>query len=127
MLGATNPVSSLVKAINDGKEAGKSYLEVKAEWKSSAGLMTFDDAVKAAAGEKYELYAAEVAGKIVSLQDRRAIARRVTGEDVFFDWELPRNPAGQYLWQWSVKAVINRTLLAAPLGDVSWSRQGMSS
>lgn len=124
VLGATKPVSSLVKAIEAGKESGRGYLEVKAEWKASAGLMTFDDAVKAAAPESFELYNAAIAGKTVSLQERRAIAKSITNLDIEFDWELPRTPLGQYMWQWSVQAVIDRCILAAPLGDVTWSRQG---
>lgn len=125
VLGATKQVSSFVKAIEQGIEAGKDYLEVKAEWKSSAGLMTFDDAVKAIAkDEEYNSYLAELSDKIFSLQERRAIAKRATGQDVDFDWELPRLPTGQYMWQWSTKAVIDRCILAAPLGDLTWSRQG---
>lgn len=101
-------------------------MSVKAEWKESAGLMTFDDAVKASAtADKYEAYTAEIEGKIFSLQERRAIAKKITGEDIYFDWELPRTPIGQYMWQWSTKAVIDRCVLAAPLGDLSWSRQGV--
>lgn len=125
VLGATKKVCSFVKALEEGKEAGKDYLEIKAEWKSSAGVMTFDDAVKAVAQEyQYSTYLANLRGKIVSLQDRRVIAKSTTGKDIDFDWELPRTPLGQYMWQWSTKAVIDRCILAAPLGDLSWSRQG---
>lgn len=114
-----------MKALEEGKEAGKDYLEVKAEWKAAAGVMTFGDAVKATAtDEEYSAYLAGVSEKIVSLQERRVIAKRVTGKDIYFDWELPRTPLGQYMWQWSTKAVIDRCILAAPLGDLSWSRQG---
>lgn len=128
MLGATKPVVALTKALDEGKEAGKDYLTVKAEWKSSAGLMTFDAAVKAvASAEQYAAYTSEIADKVVSLQDRRATARGIIGRDVDFDWELPRTPLGQYMWQWSTKAVIDRCVLAAPLGDVTWSRQGMQT
>ncbi|KAH9906066.1 isocitrate lyase [Xylariomycetidae sp. FL2044] len=124
VLGATKDVSAFVEALSKGKEAGKDYLTVKTEWKASAGLMTFDEAVKSVAGEeKYNAYNAEIADRVVSLQERRAIAKRVAGQDIFFDWELPRTPLGQYMWQWSTKAVIDRCILAAPLGDVTWSRQ----
>ncbi|KAI3318582.1 hypothetical protein HD806DRAFT_549197 [Xylariaceae sp. AK1471] len=52
--------------------------------------MTFDDAVEAlAAEEQYQAYAAETANKIVSLQ-QRAIAKKSTGQDVVFGWELPK-------------------------------------
>jgi isocitrate lyase len=98
---------------------------VKSEWKASAGLMTFDDAVKSSTTrEEYEKYLAEISKKVISLQERRAVAKRITGRDIEFDWELPRTPMGQYMWQWSTKAVVDRCILAAPLGDVTWSRQG---
>ncbi|KAI1333757.1 isocitrate lyase [Xylariaceae sp. FL0016] len=124
VLGATKSVPAFTEALSRGKEAGKYYLTVKAEWKASAGLMTFDDAVKAAATEdQYTGYIGDIGDKTVPLQDRRAIARRITGQDIQYDWELPRTPLGQYMWQWSTKAVVDRAILAAPLGDVTWSRQ----
>ncbi|KAF4892877.1 Mitochondrial 2-methylisocitrate lyase [Colletotrichum fructicola] len=124
VLGATKPVSSFIQAIEEGKGSGKDYLTVKSEWKASAGLMTFDEAVNSVATkEQYEVYMTEVVDKTVALQDRRAAAKRIVGQDITFDWELPRTPLGQYMWQWSTKAVIDRCILAAPLGDVTWSRQ----
>lgn len=126
VLGATKPVISFVKALEAGKEAGKGYLTVKAEWRAIAGIMTFDDAVKAVStSEKYGAYVSEITGKVISLEERRRIAKRITGQDIDFDWELPRLQTGQYWWQWCTKAVIDRSILAAPLGDVSWSRQGI--
>ncbi|KAG7053745.1 isocitrate lyase [Colletotrichum scovillei] len=59
----------------------------------------------------------------IALQDWRATAKRILGKDITFDWELQRTPLGQYMWQWSKKAVIDRCFLAAPLGDVTWNRQ----
>ena len=125
VLGATKEVESFNEALETGKAEGKDYLTVKIEWKAKAGLMTFDEAFKAAAenDEQYSKYFAEVDGKVVSLQKRRAIAKKHLDKDVVFDWELPRLPLGQYMWQWSTKQVIDRAILAAPLGDVTWSRQ----
>ncbi|KAK4494408.1 hypothetical protein PRZ48_014706 [Zasmidium cellare] len=127
VLGATNPdVETFVEALEAGKAKGQDYLTVKAEWKNKATLTTFDDAVNAAASseEQYAAYLNEVAGRIVSLRERRAIAKKcLDGKDVYFDWEVPRLPLGQYMWQWSTKQVIDRAILAAPLGDVTWSRQ----
>ncbi|KAK5125368.1 hypothetical protein LTR85_000477 [Meristemomyces frigidus] len=124
VLGATMEVASFIQAIEQCKADGKGYLTVKAEWKAKAGLKTFDDAVQSVATQdQYSAYVAEVSGKTVPLQDRRKIAKKHTGKDVFFDWELPRLPTGQYMWQWSTRAVIDRAILAAPLGDMTWSRQ----
>jgi isocitrate lyase len=125
VVGATKAVPSFQQALETARKSGQTYLETKSEWKASAGLMTFDDAVKAVATkEQHTAYLSEVAEKIVPLQERRVIAKRLTGQDIVFDWELPRTPLGQYMWQWSTKAVIERCILAAPLGDVTWSRQG---
>ncbi|KAL1604132.1 hypothetical protein SLS60_005725 [Paraconiothyrium brasiliense] len=124
VLGATKPVQSFVAAINAGKESDKDYLAVKKDWKMSAVLMTFDEAVKASATEEqYRSYIAKVADKVVALSQRRTIASSITGKDIFFDWELPRTPHGQYMFQWSTQQVVNRAVLAAPFGDVTWSRQ----
>ncbi|OHE93434.1 acetate utilization-3 [Colletotrichum orchidophilum] len=124
VLGATNPVPSFIQALEAGKTEGKNYLTVKDEWKASAGLMTFDEAVKSVATEdQYNAYIAEIGDAAVALQARRAAAKHIIGEEIMFDWELPRTPLGQYMWQWSTKAVIDRCILAAPLGDVTWSRQ----
>ncbi|KAK6219455.1 hypothetical protein LQW54_002187 [Pestalotiopsis sp. IQ-011] len=124
VLGATKQVPSFIRALEDGKVSGKDYLAVKAEWKAAAGLMTFDESVETvASGEEYSSYMAEVGDKIVALQDRKAIAKRILGQEVQFDWELSRLPTGQYMWKWCTKAVIDRCVLAAPLGDVTWSRQ----
>ncbi|KAK9770917.1 hypothetical protein SCAR479_12376 [Seiridium cardinale] len=124
VLGATKQIPSFIQALEDGKGSGKDYLTVKSEWKAAASLMTFDDAVKSvAAEEQYQAYISEVGDKIVALQERKAIAKRVIGQEIAFDWELPRLPTGQYMWQWCTKAVIDRAVLAAPLGDVTWSRQ----
>lgn len=125
VLGVTNNVESFIEALHSGEKAGKEYLATKAEWKASAGLMTFDEAVKnVATEEQYSSYMESVAEKIVPLQQRRNLALGITGKTITFDWELPRTPHGQYMWQWCTKAVIDRCVLAAPLGDVTWSRQG---
>ncbi|KAI0171222.1 isocitrate lyase [Pestalotiopsis sp. NC0098] len=124
VLGATQKVPSFIQALEDGKVSGKDYLTVKAEWKAAAGLVTFDESVKAiASDEQYSSYTAELGDRIVALQDRKAIAKRILEQEVQFDWELPRLPTGQYMWKWCTKAVIDRCVLAAPLGDVTWSRQ----
>lgn len=87
--------------------------------------MTFDEAVRThATDDQYKPYVDSVIGKVVALRERQALAERLLGKRVVFDWELPRTPLGQYMWQWSSKAVIDRCLVAAPLGDLSWSRQG---
>ena len=130
VLGATNlECGSFIDALEAGYKKGQDYLTIKAEWKAKAELKTFGEAVQAAGTtQQYETYIGQVQGKILSLQQRRQIAKEaLDGMDVTFDWELPRLPSGQYMWQWSTPQVIDRAVLAAPLGDVTWSRQDKPS
>lgn len=125
VLGATKSVPPFAEAMQDVVMPGKPYATAKAEWKAAAGLMTFDQAVQAIATEdQYKSYQEEIADRTMALRDRQTLAERLTGQNVAFDWELPRTSAGQYMWQWSTKAVIDRCIVAAPLGDLSWIRQG---
>ncbi|KAF5001092.1 hypothetical protein FGRMN_1286 [Fusarium graminum] len=124
VLGATKTVPSFAETMSETARAGKPYAVAKTEWKNAAGLMTFDQAVKAlATEEQYKFYQKGLAGRVMALSDRRRLAERLLEQTVAFDWELPRTSLGQYMWQWSSKAVIDRCLVAAPLGDMSWSRQ----
>ncbi|KAH7324273.1 isocitrate lyase [Stachybotrys elegans] len=124
VLGATVDVPPFAQVVEEANREGKDYATVKAEWKASAGLMTFDEAVRAnATEEQYKAYLESIAGRVVPLHERRALAKGLVGRCIPFDWEIPRTPLGQYMWKWSVQAVIDRCLLAAPLGDLTWSRQ----
>ncbi|SCV28547.1 related to Mitochondrial 2-methylisocitrate lyase [Fusarium fujikuroi] len=124
VLGATKIIRPFAEIITEAAKTGKPYSTAKSEWKAAAGLMTFDEAVRAhATDDQYKHYVDSVIGKVVALRERQALAERLLGKRVVFDWELPRTPLGQYMWQWSSKAVIDRCLVAAPLGDLSWSRQ----
>ncbi|CAJ0543827.1 Ff.00g039460.m01.CDS01 [Fusarium sp. VM40] len=77
-----------------------------------------------ATDDEYKLHQDSVAGEVVVMRERQALAERLLGQSVVFDWELPRTSLGQYMWHWSSQVAINRCPVAAPLGDLSWSRQG---
>ncbi|PSN75218.1 Phosphoenolpyruvate/pyruvate domain-containing protein [Corynespora cassiicola Philippines] len=124
VLGATRHVETLQECLREAQKGGKDLLTVRNERKNRASLMTFDEAVKAISSEeKYNLYYSEVMKhQFLSLSRRREIASRLVGKDVYFDWEIPRSSMGQYMFKSSVKAVVERALAAAPLGDVTWAR-----
>ncbi|RSL52125.1 hypothetical protein CEP53_008189 [Fusarium sp. AF-6] len=125
ILGATQDVKPLVKAVSSGMAEGKTYMQARDEWKASAGLMTFDEAVKARCNgneQKYQQYLTKASVYSTSLKDRRRFAKDAVGEDVVFDWELPRSKEGQYMWKPSVKTIVERAVAAAPLGDMTWAR-----
>ncbi|KIV99834.1 isocitrate lyase [Verruconis gallopava] len=124
VLGATKPVEPLKSVLQRALEAGKDLTAERNAWKASAGLATFDEAVEAVAeAGEFDAYTAEISKiKFPSLATRREIASKTVKKDVFFDWELPRSAMGQYMFKSCVKAVIERALAAAPLGDVTWAR-----
>lgn len=124
VLGATNRIEPLKDCLHQAQIDGKDLRAARDEWKAKAGLRTFDDAVKAVASEaEYSAYATEIAKeKFRSLRIRREIASKTLKREVFFDWDLPRSAMGQYMFQSCVKAVVERAIAAAPLGDVTWAR-----
>ncbi|KAJ5805364.1 isocitrate lyase [Penicillium riverlandense] len=124
VLGATRDVRPLQQVVSDAIAAGESVLDARSQWIASAGLKTFDETVQAVATEAqfdaYKLDSRVSYGS--SLRQRREAARDVTGADVTFDWELPRSSNGQYMFRQTVKTIVERALLVAPLSDLSWSR-----
>ncbi|CZR62222.1 related to Mitochondrial 2-methylisocitrate lyase [Phialocephala subalpina] len=125
--GATVPVKSLQETLKEAVEAGSSNpLEVRKEWIKSANLLTFDEAVQAiATPEEYTTYTTKLGSGNKSLKDRRAIAKETVSKDIFFDWDLPRSREGQFFYKSCVSGIVERALLAAPLGDVTWARMDM--
>ncbi|KAH9897317.1 isocitrate lyase [Xylariomycetidae sp. FL2044] len=124
VLGATKNVEPLKDFLAKAQAEGKDLKAERNAWKESAGLVTFDEAVKAVASEEeYSAYAAEISKeKSPSLSTRRGIASKAVKADVIFDWEIPRSSTGQYMFKSCMKAVVERALAAAPLGDVTWAR-----
>jgi isocitrate lyase len=124
VLGATKNIEPLQKCLKQAQEANKNLKAARDDWKERAGLTTFDEAVKNVASEaEYRSYLAEIGKQqFTSLSTRREIASKTVKEQVFFDWELPRSAMGQYLFKSCVKAVVERAIAAAPLGDVTWAR-----
>jgi isocitrate lyase len=124
VLGATKKVEPMQKALKKAQADGKDLKATRADWIESAGLKTFDEAVAAVASkEELGAYTTELSKqKFTSLSTRREIAIKTVKQEIVFDWELPRSSMGQYLFKPTVKAIVERALAAAPLGDVTWAR-----
>jgi len=122
--GATVPINSLRDTLKEAAEAGSTnLLDERKKWIASAKLCTYDEAVKAIASEaEYADYMSKVGKGIKSLKERKLISKEAVSKEVFFCWDLPRSREGQYFFKSCVEAIVERSLLAAPLGDVSWAR-----
>lgn len=121
IVGATVPVEASNSSLRSQDNA--------LDWKRRASLMTFDEAVKAVASETelacyHKLLAAS---PHCSISDRRKLAQNALGnKEVFFDWNLPRTADGRFLFAPTMDTLLDRTLAAASLGDVTWARMDLS-
>lgn len=124
VLGATSKVEPLQDCLIKAQAAGRRLNVARDEWIKHAGLATFDEAAKAVATDsEYSAYTAEIAQEqFRSLPARREIASKTIKKEIIFDWELPRSAMGQYMFRPTVRAIIDRAVAAAPLGDVTWAR-----
>ena len=134
ILGATKAVKSLVAVLSEVAIKGGDLATAQKEWIASAGLMTFDELVASKTADSpmvFEKYRSALAeskkkGELLGLPERRQLAASClqpeASSSLFFDWELPRTFEGPYRFAPTVQAVIDRALLAAPLGEVTWAR-----
>jgi isocitrate lyase len=130
VLGSTNPA---LQPLNDlmiaAEQAGKNGEELQAiedAWMAQANLKLFNDAVidTINAGvhvnkkEMISQFLAAVKGK--SNSEARAIAKGLTGVDVYFDWDGARTREGYYRYQGGCQCAINRAIAYAPYTDAIW-------
>lgn len=115
--------ATLVEAARDGVRDLRS---TRAEWIKQAQLCTFDEAVKKiATPAEYTDYIQELERQRdnkLSITDRREIARSKVSTEIYFDWDVARSRDGQYFYKPSLKAVLERCLAVAHLGEVTWAR-----
>ena len=130
IMGTTNPNIQplndlMIEAENAGK-FGDELQNVEEKWTKEAGLKTFDQAVADAinsgsASNKSSLveqYKKAAKGK--SNLEARAIAKKLSGQDIYFNWEAARTREGYYRYQGGCPSAINRAVAFAPYADAIW-------
>ncbi|KAB8260124.1 isocitrate lyase [Aspergillus pseudonomiae] len=130
IVGSTNPnLKPLVDLMVAAEQAGKQGDELQAiedQWVAQAGLKLFNDAVievinKGAHSNKQALidqYLKAAKGK--SNLDARAIAKNITGQEIYWNWDAPRTREGYYRLQGGTQCAINRGIAYAPFADLIW-------
>lgn len=130
ILGATNPnlqpLNDLMVAAEQAGKNGNDLQAIEDQWTTQAGLKLFDDAVidvikSSVPGNKnglIEQYTKAVKGK--SNSEARAIAKGITGVDIYFDWDAPRTREGYYRIRGGTQTAINRAIAYAPFADLIW-------
>ncbi|KAF2748319.1 isocitrate lyase and phosphorylmutase [Sporormia fimetaria CBS 119925] len=130
IMGSTNPaLQPLSELMYAAEQAGKNGAELQAiedAWTKEANLKLFHEAVidTINAGvhvNKQELiqqFLEQSKGK--SNSECRAIAKGLTGVEVYFDWEAARTREGYYRYQGGCQCAINRAVAYAPYADMIW-------
>lgn len=113
----------------EGELAGKTGSQLQAiedEWTAQAGLKLFNEAVielinSSSGGDKkaiIEQFLKSAKGR--SNTAVRAIAKGITGRDIYFNWESPRTREGFYRIKGGCQCAINRAIAYAPYADAIW-------
>lgn len=131
--GATNKeaghlVDVMVAAELEGKQ-GAALQAVEDDWNRKAGVKLFHeafaDAVNAGSYSNKAELIAEFNKKVTPLSntpalEARALASRLLGKDLYFNWEAARVREGYYRYQGGTQCAVNRGIAYAPYADLIW-------
>lgn len=128
--GATNPaLQPLNHLMVSAEQAGKNGDElqrIEDEWVAQAGLKLFHEAVADTINAGVHVNKAQLIQQFLdqsrgkSNVEARAIAKGITGVDIFFDWDSARTREGYYRYQGGCQCAINRAIAYAPYADLIW-------
>lgn len=115
----------MVAAELSGK-TGDQLQAIEDSWIGQAGLKVFDKVVvdtinQGSSANKKELidkYLKATKGK--SNTEARAIAKGITGVDIYWNWDAPRTREGYYRYQGGTQCAVNRAVAYAPFADLIW-------
>lgn len=133
IVGSTNPdIPSLIEVTSRAEEQGASgsaLQQIEDEWVAKAGLKLFHEAVideiNAGSYSNKKQLIDEFVSKVnplsnASNQEARALAKKLLGKDVYFNWEAPRVREGYYRYQGGTQCAVNRARAYAPYADLIW-------
>ncbi len=111
------------------EHAGKTGAELQAiedQWTTQANLKLFHEAVVDTINAGVHVNKKALindflsASKGKSNAEARAIAKGITGVDIYFDWDAARTREGYYRYQGGCQCAINRAVAYAPHADLIW-------
>ena len=130
ILGSTNPalqpLNDLMIAAEAIGKTGPALQAIEDEWNAQASLNLFHEAVidtiNAGVHPNKQSLINEFmrSSKGKSNQEARAIAKGLTGVDVYFDWESARTREGYYRYRGGCQCAVNRARAYAPFADLIW-------
>ncbi|PLN78183.1 isocitrate lyase [Aspergillus taichungensis] len=130
IVGSTNPN---LKPLNDlmvaAERAGKNGADLQAiedQWTAQAGLKLFTEAVVDVINQGSHANKPAVIAEFLkqakgkSNPEVRAIAKGITGSDIYWDWDAARTREGYYRYQGGTQCAVNRAVAFAPFADLIW-------
>ncbi|KAF2230700.1 isocitrate lyase and phosphorylmutase [Viridothelium virens] len=130
ILGSTNPalqpLNDLMIAAEASGQSGDALQAIEDQWTAQAGLKLFPEAVVDTINAGVHVnkqglikeFLAQSKGK--SNAEARAIAKGITGVEIFFDWDAPRTREGYYRYKGGCQCAVNRAVAYAPFCDLIW-------
>ena len=130
IVGSSNPnlepLNDLMVAAEQAGKNGPQLQAIEDQWTAQAGLKLFSDAVidtinAGSHSDKkglIEQYLKAAKGK--SNKEARAIAKGLTGVDIYWNWDAPRTREGFYRYQGGTQCAVNRAIAYAPFADLIW-------
>ncbi len=133
ILGTTDPNipdlnAVLIEAEGKGLQ-GDELADIEAKWLAKADLKLFDEAVieviKNGNYSNKDALIKEFTSKVnplsgTSNKEARALAKKLTGKDLYFNWEVPRVREGYYRIRGGTQCAVNRGRAFAPYADLIW-------
>ncbi|KAK7915011.1 2-methylisocitrate lyase [Apiospora marii] len=125
----------LAETLQEMEAAGATGAEIdafEADWVKNTKLVTFDEAAVAHL-QKHGIpqdkidsdYTAAVeAEPDMGINGRRNITGLLTGEPVYFDWDIPRTREGFYHFCAGMRAATKRAIAFGPYADLLWVETG---
>lgn len=130
ILGCTNsnlkPLHAIMEAAEVAGKTGDALQAVEDAWMAAANIKIFDDAVTdvinsgSYANKKSLIVEYKKASTGKGNAEARAIAKGLTGQDIYFDWDAARTREGYYRYQGGTQCAINRAVAYAPYADLLW-------
>ena len=130
ILGVTNsalqPLNDLMIAAEQIGQSGDQLQAIEDQWIEQAGLKLFNEAVVDTIRLGVHVDKQGLINEYLSLtkgksnSESRAVARGLTGVDIFWNWDSPRTREGFYRYQGGCECAINRAIAYAPYADMIW-------
>ena len=111
------------------EQAGKNGAALQAiedAWTAQAGLKLFNEAISDTINAGVHVDKQGLINEYLKLSkgktnsESRAIAKGLTGVDIYFDWDAPRTREGFYRYQGGCACAIVRAIAYAPYADLIW-------